>query len=80
MSYSTCKPEIMNRDFTKARQEKWVIRGTSASPLIERNELRLSASVANWTLEEYIVKIDKIYCITVANGLSSGAVSDTKNH
>ena len=70
----------MNRDFTKEGQEKWFIRGTSASPLIERNELRLSESVANWTLEEYIVKKDKIYCITVANGLSSGAVSGTKNH
>ena len=67
----------LRQDFYK---KKWFIRGTSASPLIERNELRLSEAVANWTLEEYIVKIDKIYCITVANGLSSGAVSVTKNH
>mgnify|MGYP000099685529 CR=1 FL=1 len=68
----------MNRDFTKARQEKWFIRGTSASPLIERNELCLSESAANWPLEEYIVKPDKTYRIIVANGLSRRALSSSE--
>ena len=40
------------------------------SQFTEQNELGLSESVTNWTSEEDIVKIDKKYCITVANGLS----------
>ena len=44
----------------------------------EQNELALSESVTTGTSEEDIVKIDKIYCNTVANGLSNGAMPDTK--
>ena len=44
----------------------------------EQNELALSKSITTGTSEEDIVKIDKIYCNTVANGLSNGAMPDTK--
>lgn len=45
----------------------------------EQKELGLSESLTNWILEEFIVKIGKIHCITVANGLSTGTVPDKKN-
>ena len=50
------------------------------SQSIEQNELGLSepVTVLNWRSEEDIVKTDKIYCITVANGLSNSATPDTK--
>ena len=44
----------------------------------EQSGLRLSESVTRLTLEEYIVKINQIYCITVANDLSNGAMPDRK--
>ena len=44
----------------------------------EQNELGLSESVTTGTSEEDIVKIDQIYSNTVANGLSNGAMPDTK--
>ena len=44
----------------------------------EQNELALSESVTTGTSEKDIVETDKIYCNTVANGLSNGAMPDTK--
>ena len=44
----------------------------------EQKELALSESLTNWILEDFIVKIGKIHCITVANGLSTGTVPDKK--
>ena len=52
----------------------------NVSQYTEQKELSLSELVTNWTLEEYILKIDELYCITVTDGVSNGAVPDTKIH
>ena len=45
----------------------------------EQNDLSLSESATTGTSEQDIAKIGKKYSNTVANGLSNGAMPDTKN-